>query len=336
MITVSIYCYPEREESKQVIDIIKSLKEEIPSRVVIIDLHEDPGMARYFQDQTPVVQAGPYRAKPPHKKEDIKITLSAAKERDERNMNNPNYQANLSRGRNITRSDRFNLWFSKGYPCFFSLVLLVYVGMAVLAPVMANIGADVPAKVIYTIYKPFCHQLAFRSFFLFGEQAYYPRELAGIEGILNYEDIIGETESSEAVLFARSFIGNDFMGYKIAICERCLAIYGAMFLFSVIYALSGNRIKAIPWYVWILLGLGPIGLDGVSQLPGMVGITMPEWMIIRESTPLFRVVTGTIFGIMTFWFLMPQVEDSMRETRVILSKKFAYVKALESQENFPD
>ncbi|MCD4752207.1 MAG: DUF2085 domain-containing protein [Anaerolineaceae bacterium] len=333
MITVSIYCYPEREESKQVIDIVKSLGEEIPSRVIIIDLHEDPGMAEYFQDQTPVVQAGPYRAKPPHKKKDIKVTLLAATERDEMNMNNPNYQANLSRGRSITRSDRFNQWFSKRYPWLFSLVLLLYVGLAVLAPVMMNVGADGAANVIYTVYKPFCHQLAFRSFFLFGEQAYYPRELAGIEGILNYEDVVGETESSEAVLFARDFIGNDFMGYKVAICERCLAIYGAMFLFSVVYALSGNRIKAIPWYMWILFGLGPIGLDGVSQLPGMVGINMPEWMIIRESTPLFRVVTGTIFGIMTFWFLMPQVEDSMRETRVILSKKFAYVKALVSEES---
>ena len=336
MITVSIYCYPEREESKQVIDIVKSLGEEIPSRVIIIDLNEDLGMAEYFQDQNPVVQAGPYRAKPPHKKMDIRVTLLAAAERDEMNMNNPNYQANLSRGRSITRSDRFNQWFSKRYPWLFSLVLLLYVGLAVLAPVMMNVGANGAANVIYTVYKPFCHQLAFRSFFLFGEQAYYPRELAGIEGILNYEDVVGETESSEAVLLAREFRGNDFMGYKVAICERCLAIYGAMFLFSVVYALSGNRIKAIPWYMWILLGLGPIGLDGVSQLPGMVGINMPEWMIIRESTPLFRAVTGTIFGIMTFWFLMPQVEDSMRETRVILSKKFAYVKALESEESLAE
>jgi hypothetical protein len=47
------------------------------------------------------------------------------------------------------------------------------------------------ADVILKLYKPLCHQLAYRSFFLFGEQAVYPRELAGIEGLATYETATG-------------------------------------------------------------------------------------------------------------------------------------------------
>ena len=328
MITVSVYCYPEREESKRVIDVLNGLNAEIPSTITIIDLNQDPGIADYFGGQTPVVQAGPYRVKPPFSDNDLRVALLAAEERDRANEGNPEYQARLSRGRTITGSDHFNRWFSKQYVWIFALLLALYVGLSMLAPVLMNSGATGAARVLYTVYKPFCHQLAFRSFFLYGEQGYYPRELAGIDGMLTYEDVVGEAESNEAILYARNFVGNEFMGYKIAICERCLAIYAAMLLFVVGFGLTGGRIKAIPWYVWVVLGLGPIGLDGGSQLPGMVGIVMPEWMIIRESTPFFRVMTGTIFGIMTMWFLMPQIEDSMRETRVVLSKKFAYLKSM--------
>ena len=38
---------------------------------------------------------------------------------------------------------------------------------------------EAPSHVIYFIYGPFCHQFAFRSFFLFGEQPVYPRAISG-------------------------------------------------------------------------------------------------------------------------------------------------------------
>jgi hypothetical protein len=43
----------------------------------------------------------------------------------------------------------------------------------------------------------------------------------------------------------------------------------------------------------------------------------------RESTPFLRVLTGFLFGFGTAWFAFPNVEDSMRETRQLLTKKFA-------------
>jgi hypothetical protein len=52
----------------------------------------------------------------------------------------------------------------------------------------------------------------------------------------------------------------------------------------------------------------------ISQLP---------WDIIavRESTPLLRTISGSLFGFSTAWFSFPIIEEAMRETRKILSVK---------------
>ena len=65
---------------------------------------------------------------------------------------------------------------------------------------------------------------------------------------------------------ARKYIGDEQVGYKVAYCERDVAIYGAILLFGVLFSLTGKRIPALPWYLWILIGIVPIGLDGFSQL----------------------------------------------------------------------
>jgi uncharacterized membrane protein len=116
------------------------------------------------------------------------------------------------------------------------------------------------------------------------------------------------------------------VGYKVALCERDVAIYGGILLFGLLFALSGRRLPALPWYLWILLGMGPIGLDGFSQLfsqfnwPWLAAI-----LPYRESTPFLRVLTGAMFGIATAWFAYPYIEESMNETRKFFLKKFAVV-----------
>ena len=333
MITITIYGYPDTQETAALEQLIEEQRGEVAVNTILVDLADDPAMADYIGNGVPMVQIGPYRLKSPLHPKDLKVAISAANDRAERLKDDPGYQDRLTRGRRITNSDRFNLWFSKHYAWAFVILLFLYTGMALIAPVFMKVGWETPANVLYVFYKPFCHQLAFRSFFLFGEQAYYPRDLAGIEGITTYDDLLkdGEIENYSGLLDARNFIGNETIGYKTALCQRCLAIYGSMGIFAIIYALSGNKIKPPAWYWWILIGMGPIGLDGLSQIPGMLGINLPEWMIIRESTPLFRVVTGTLFGGMTMWYLLPQVEDSMRSTRMHLMRKFAYRQQLDPQ-----
>jgi uncharacterized membrane protein len=333
MITITVYGYPGRESTQTLLNTIEEQKGDVSVNVLVIDLSQDESMAEYLGSEAPMAQVGPYRLKSPIHPNDIKVAITAANDRSERLKDDPSYRERIDRGRRISSSDKFNLWISKNFAWVFAIILFLYTGLAVLAPVLMKVDMELPAKVLYIFYKPFCHQLAFRSFFLFGEQAYYPRELAGIEGVITYEELIEVTGLGEAenLLDSRNFLGNEFTGYKTALCQRCLAIYGAMGLFSVAYALSGNKIKPPKWYWWIIIGLGPIGLDGGSQIPGMLGINLPEWMVIRESVPLFRVVTGALFGLMTFWYLLPQVEDSMRSTRVNLMRKFAYHKQLEKE-----
>jgi uncharacterized membrane protein len=49
-------------------------------------------------------------------------------------------------------------------------MMFVFIALPFLAPGLAAIGADLPARLIYTLYSPTCHQLPERSLFLFGHK----------------------------------------------------------------------------------------------------------------------------------------------------------------------
>jgi len=140
-------------------------------------------------------------------------------------------------------------------------------GFSLLPPLLASAGYTNASKIGYKFYSVLCHQLAFRSYFINGEQIVYPRELANIPNLKTYEEITGK--SAEDIRFARDFIGNDQVGYKFALCQRDVAIYLGLGLFGLLFQLSGKKIKKLPWLMWVLIALIPIALDGTSQLPGL-------------------------------------------------------------------
>ncbi len=176
--------------------------------------------------------------------------------------------------------------------------------------------AGSPARVLYRLYGGVCHQLAFRSWFLFGEQPAYPRSAAQVPGLTPFGQATGLDEND--LLAARQFVGNPQTGYKVAICERDVAIYGSLLLFGLLYALFRRRIRPLPWYLWLLIGWVPIGLDGFSQLLSQIpGSPLP----FRESTPLLRTLTGFLFGFTTAWFGYPLVEESMADTRALMAPR---------------
>lgn len=220
---------------------------------------------------------------------------------------------------------KLNLWLlglARNWIRIALVIIGIYASLPFVAPTLMKVGATGVANVIYTIYSPMCHQFAFRSVFLYGDQPFYPREIAGTE-YRSYEDVASQVEelvSPEAPtdfsidfwMPARSFVGNDTVGYKTALCARDAAIYIALFFGGVIFALNRRKIRPLPFWIYVIAGIGPIGLDGFSQLLSYEPFNLWD---VRETAPFFRVATGAMFGLMNAWLAFPHIEISMQETR---------------------
>ena len=265
--------------------------------------------------------------------------------------------------------ERLVYWISRHWLALFNTLVAIYVGLPLFAPLLMNVGATGPAKVIYTIYSPLCHQMASRSFFLFGEQIAYPRAIAGtsLTPIEAYMPALPEFAGvptdpgqwTEFIWAARRFPGNEQMGYKVALCERDMAIYGAVLVFGLLYALLRQKkgytfrwrqvdagtleiveleyarigIEPLPVWAFLLIGLGPIAFDGFSQLFSQYivalapqGAAVLNILPLRESTPLMRTVTGALFGISLAWLTYPHIDKSMGTTAASQRQKLARLK----------
>lgn len=334
MLTVTLYMREDCHLCEQAKTDLESLQEQYPHRLVEVDIDSDSALQRAYLVEIPVVEVGPYQLKAPFDRQKLMVTLGAANDRRNQleELGGETYEARVRRGQEISGADRAMLWISRHYLAILNFIMLLYVGLPFLAPVLMHSGATAPARVIYTIYSPLCHQFGFRSFFLYGEQAYYPLEEASIEGVLDFESVTGilhlQDPSNQSRLEARRYVGDERVGYKIALCERDVAIYVSILFFGLLFGLTGRRIPQLHWSIWIILGLGPIGLDGFSQLFSQFNWpALATLLPYRESTPFLRVLTGSMFGFFTAWFAYPNIEESMQETRQFFIKKFAQVKA---------
>jgi uncharacterized membrane protein len=336
MITVTLYSRKDCHLCDQAIEDLNALQEQVPHKLVIVDIDGNRDLNLAYGMEIPVLEAGPYQLKAPFTREEMAMTLHAATDRarDLENLHGDGYQARLERGWRVTGADKFSYWLSNHYMALFNLLVFLYVGLPFLAPVLMANGVTGPAHMIYKIYSAMCHQFAFRSFFLFGEQSVYPRVAAGVHGLIPFGVATGLNEAD--VLAARNFIGNPVVGYKVAFCERDVAIYGGILLFGLIFALTNHKFKSLPWYLWILIGILPISLDGFSQLlsqPPFNAIPPLSLLPYRESTPFLRVLTGALFGFMTAWFGYPLVEETMVDTRRYMAAKFARVRSAITQQS---
>ncbi len=337
MINVTLYYRQGDPESQKVIGYLEDIASRIPHHLILIDIDTNEDLKFRFMNDIPVVRAGPYMLHHSMTRQDLEVALGAARDRAGRleEIGDKQYLERVDRGQKFSAVDRFAFWLSRHYLALFNFILFMYVGLPFVAPTFMQEGLSTPAKLIYTIYSPFCHQLAFRSFFLFGEQPYYPRALAGMN-VTSYEAIMGfnpaANEKTDAfILGARDFLGNTTVGYKVAICERDIAMYGSLLLFGLVFALSGRRIKQVPWYLWLLIGVIPIAIDGFSQFPGLLP-GLPAFLPNRESTPLLRVLTGSLFGFFTAWFLYPLIESNMKDTRSIFTTKASTISQVQSRD----
>ena len=338
MFTVTLYTRKDCHLCEQTRADLFSLQEQYPHRLVEIDIESDPALLKKYLVEIPVIEVGPYVLKSPFDKQKLIMTLAAAGDRRGQldKLGRQDHHDRLRRGQSISGSDRAMYWISRHYLALINFFMLLYFGLAVLAPVLMEAGATGPANVLYTIYKPLCHQFGFRSFFLFGEQVFYPLKEAGIANVLTFDEVTGfkdlENPAAFSRLQAREYTGAPTVGYKMALCERDMAIYTAMFVFGLVYAATKRRLKPLHWTLWILIGMAPIALDGFSQL-----FSQMNWPFLasilpyRESTPWLRVFTGALFGLATAWFAFPYMEESFSETRQFFIKKFASINQANSE-----
>jgi len=331
LLSVTLFSRPKCHLCKQAEQDLESLQEKYPHKLFIIDIDQDPALIKAYGFDIPVVEVGPYTLRAPFDRKKLAVTLGAAGDRKRHleEIGDKGYQKRIKRGREITQSDRFSMWFSRHYLLVFNIFVLIYVGLPFLAPVLMKTGAETPARVIYKIYSGLCHQLSYRSWFLFGEQPIYPRAAAGLDGFLTFHEATGLDE--QGLLDARNFLGTAGTGFKVALCQRDVAIYGAILFFGILFGLTGRKLKPLPFWAWILIGMVPIGFDGVSQLISQILVDNPFEFLrpyvgvisYRESTPFLRTLTGFLFGFTTAWFGYPLVEETMQEARRLLVTKFA-------------
>jgi uncharacterized membrane protein len=156
----------------------------------------------------------------------------------------------------------------------------LFVGGALLAPIMAVLGWQFAADALYAAYHFACHQWAFRSFFLFGQQPIYTEQQLLNLGVDPF-----------------AFAGSPSLGWKMAFCERDLAIYLGLLVVGLLYA-RRRDLRPAGFLLYGLLIL-PMALDGFTQLFG--------W---RESTWELRVSTGLLFGLASAWLVLPRLDTS--------------------------
>ncbi|WKZ38957.1 MAG: DUF2085 domain-containing protein [Anaerolineales bacterium] len=336
MLNVTLYTRKDCKLCDEVKADLNALQEKYPHRLVEVDIDTDSALKEKFGQIIPVVEVGPYSLKAPITRQKLQMTLGAASDRVNQleQLDDPVYKYKTQKSQTVTTGDRVSFWIARRYLLMLNLFMLIYVGLPFLAPTLMKVGAEAPASLIYRIYKPLCHQFGFRSFFLFGEQPFYPLAEAGVTGYKTYEEVTGIANLGDPYSMtrfeARNHVGDEIMGYKVALCERDIAIYLALLGFGVIFGITGRRFKSLHWMLWLIIGMGPIGLDGFSQL-----FSQFEWEWLnslipyRESTPFLRTLTGALFGFATAWFAYPNIEESMSETRQYYIKKFAVKQASE-------
>jgi len=204
----------------------------------------------------------------------------------------------------VVLADRAIFRLAKHWLLLANLFWGLYVGLPFLAPLLMNAGLTTPARIIYLIYRPACHQRPERSYFIGGpEPVYTPEELAAAGVDLSP--------------LARD-IGNEEIGWKVAFCERDVAIYGSILVAGLVFAglrrglqgrSPGRGMWKMPLRLFILFAV-PMGIDGVAQL-----------FTSYESTWITRSLTGAIFGLGAVFFAYPYLDEGMADVRHTVNQK---------------
>jgi len=194
----------------------------------------------------------------------------------------------------------------------FNVLSGLFIGLTVVAPLLMALGLERPARLLYAAYALNCHQLPQRSYFLFGPH--------GID-TYSLEQVVAWGADPAHL---RRFVGNAEVGFKMAMAHRNTAIFGAIFVAGLVYALVRRRVHPLPWK-WFPVLVAPMLVDGLSHVINEItGLgfrntnAWAAWLTGNTLAPTFyagtgigslnwllRTVTGALVGIATVWLLYP-------------------------------
>jgi uncharacterized membrane protein len=230
-----------------------------------------------------------------------------SQQRPSSTMASPSLERDLA-----VRLNRGAYWVARHWLAIINTLAGLYVLAAFWAPLAMHLDMPRLGYSLYDFYAPFCHQYPFRSWFLFGSHATYPYAIP---------DSIAEMNQ------LRTFVGNAEIGYKIALCQRCVAIYGTIFVAGLVYAWLRRRhsVPSLPMWVYVLIGVVPMGLDGGIQLLSKIIWSIFPNLLPQpyEATPLSRLITGAFFGLGVVGFAYVNINEYLEDVQETIEEKFA-------------
>jgi len=229
---------------------------------------------------------------------------------------------------------RLLIWSSRHWLLLFNLLFGLWITAPFLAPVFMRLGWIGAGNAVYSFYGMFCHQMAQRSFFMFGAQSMYnvgqlPVVLTGTEGI--------------DILVLRNFIGDPQIGWKVAWSDRMVYMYGSLWIAALIYAIRRRTRKiSLPRLHLCTLFLFPMIVDGITHmvsditggltggfrysnewLASLTGHSLPSWFYIGDTFGSFnawmRLVSGILFGVGVVWIVFPYFGQAIDEASTMLN-----------------
>ena len=157
------------------------------------------------------------------------------------------------------------------------------------------------AYLLYNIYKPLCHQWAYRSYCLFpyginacikgNESVFlftkYTQSTHAYDGYFHYSrDQIGKNRAEVVIREDGS------IGYKFPVCARDTGFYIGMLLGALIYPSLFDEDTVFPW-AFLFIAITPLAIDGFYQL-----------FTTYESPLPFRFATGFSSGFLASLILI--------------------------------
>jgi uncharacterized membrane protein len=205
----------------------------------------------------------------------------------------------------------------------------IFNALPFVAPVFMKLGWTDVGNAIYTFYSFLCHQMAQRSFFLFGGHVMYSPDQMPVT-------LTGNTGADALIL--RQFRGNAALGWKVAWSDRMVSLYGGVWLVGLVYWGIARLRTVKPISIWVFgLLLLPITLDGGTHmisdnldglttgfryhnawLAALTGHIFPASFYNGDALGSFnswmRLITGLLAAMGTVWFAFPLVDRSARNT----------------------